>query len=62
VNSAAKYTEHDDGYEWVMAITGITGSNKDTVICVRGYAKYVYNGVEGIIYSNIAEASVTTHK
>ena len=52
VNSAAKYTEHDDGYEWVMAITGITGSNKDTVICVRGYAKYVYNGVEGIIYSN----------
>ena len=62
VSSAAKYTEYDNGYDWVMAVTGITGSNKDTVVCVRGYAKYIYNGVEGVIYSNIVEASVATHK
>ena len=60
VIKSEKYTEKDNRYEWVAALNQIPDSMKEKKICVRAYAKYTYNGVEGIIYSNIQEIIIAS--
>ena len=56
------YEEKEEKYEWVGTLTNLPENMNSRMICARAYAKYTYNGIEGVIYSDIAEGSIDTHK
>ena len=59
---AENYIDDENGYDWNATLFDIPESSKNDMVFARSYAKYKYNGVEGVIYSDIVQASVETHK
>lgn len=55
---ANNYVYEQEQYSWNANLTNMPEEEKTRIICTRSYAKYTYNGIEGIIYSDVVEASV----
>lgn len=58
LKSAKKVFEDDEKIQTNLALTGINEEGKSRVYMSRVYIKYTYNGVSGVLYSDVNNSSV----
>ena len=59
INNPGKET--DEEYVFYSRLDNISESNADYTVLIRGYVEYTYNGISGIMYSNIIGTSLNEY-